>query len=149
MLRLQENHNPLGLEFIHERIRNLGGQPLLELKALGIDLQGPGNLAEPYHLAVGDIGDRRRPVKGEHVVFTEGIEGDVLLHHQVVVVHMEPLLQMPGRVVGVAAGQLLIHPRDPVRSLQKSLPGYILPDSLENQPDALLNQFMIHGRSLP
>ena len=58
---------------------------------------------------------------------------DVLLHHHVVVVHMEALLQVGGRRVGIATGQFLIHPRDAVRGLQQTLTGNVLADPAEDQ----------------
>ena len=61
---------PRGLEDLHQRVGDLGGQPLLHLRALGVDVDQPGQLGQPGDLAalgrdvadVGDAGERHQVV---------------------------------------------------------------------------------------
>ena len=144
MLGLDKDHHALGLQLLHKGVGDLGGEPLLQLEPLGEHLHRPGHLAQTHHFPVGDIGDGRRAIEGQHVVLAEGIEVDVLLHDHVVVVHVEALFQVLGRVVGIAPGQLLIHPGDAVRGLQQALAIDVLADPAEDQANALFDLLRIH-----
>ena len=66
------------------------------------------------------------------MVLAEGIEMNILFQHHVVVVHVEALLQVGRRRIGIAAGKLLIHPRDAVGGLQQTLTVDILADPAED-----------------
>ena len=73
------------------------------------------------HLDVYKRQDGGSAVKGQHVMLAKGVEGDVLLQHHVVLLHMEALFQMLGSAVAIAGSKLLIHPCDSVRGFQKAL----------------------------
>ena len=63
------------------------------------------------------------------MMFTGGIEGDLSLDHHLTVICMEGAAQMYAGVFLHSAKDLLIHPGDAVRGIQKSFPGNVFPDS--------------------
>ena len=78
------------------------------------------------------------------MVLAEGIEVNVLLQYHIVILHVKPLFQMLSRIVGVAAGQLLIHSGNAFRRLQQAFPFRIFSDSLQNQTYACFYFFSVH-----
>ena len=73
---------------------------------------------------------------------------DVLLNDHVIVVYMKALLQMFGCIIRIAASQFLIHSRNTVRGLQKTLTRNIFSDSFQNQFNSLFDHFTVHCRPL-
>ena len=57
---------PRGLEDVHQRVRDLGGQPLLHLRAAGEHVDQPGELRQAGDPAVGarDVADVGHSVNG-------------------------------------------------------------------------------------
>lgn len=55
MLGLDKDHDALRSELFHEGVGYLRGHALLELEALGVDLDGAGYLAQAYDLALRDV----------------------------------------------------------------------------------------------
>ena len=82
---------PRGLEDLHQRVGDLGGQPLLHLRALGVDVDQPGQLGQAGDLAalgrdvadVGDAGERHQ------VVLAHRPELDVVDQDHLVVADVE------------------------------------------------------------
>ena len=66
------------------------------------------------------------------MMLAKGVEGDILLHYHLVVIYMEAFGKMYACVLIHASCDLLIHPGDPVRSLQKSFSFSILANSLQD-----------------
>src|SRR5581483_1774017 len=80
-------------------LRYLLRQPLLNLQPPREDIHDPGNLAEPHHLILGQVGHVHLPVERQQVVFAKTEELDVLDHYHLVILHVvegpvEDLLQI-------------------------------------------------------
>ena len=61
---------PRGSRMLHQRVGDLGGQPLLHLRAAGEHVDQPGQLGQPGDPAVlrRDVADVRDAVEGHQVV---------------------------------------------------------------------------------
>src|SRR6185312_3722487 len=64
MARLDDHRHPLGFQFAHEQVGDRFGHTLLDLRTAGHDLDHAGQLAQPDHLAVGQVADVRLPMNG-------------------------------------------------------------------------------------
>ena len=79
-------------------------------------------------------------------MFTDRIERDILLNHDIISFHRKLFFQMFGRVLVKSAVDLPSHTGDTVLSLQKPLPVHILADSLQQKLNAGLNLLIIHHK---
>jgi hypothetical protein len=70
-------------------IGDLAGQSLLDLQAAGEDVDHAGDLAQPDHLAVGQIADMRMAEEGQHVVLAHRVELDIAHDHHLLDVFLE------------------------------------------------------------
>ena len=82
---------PRGFSTDSKRVGDLGGQPLLHLRAAGVEVDQPGELGQPGDLAVvvGDVTDVRLAVEADQVVLADGVQRDVLDQHHLVVALVE------------------------------------------------------------
>jgi hypothetical protein len=80
VLGLDNHGHPSGLKCFKDGVSNLLGHPFLKLRAPGADFYHPGQLAYPYHSTTRarDITDMSYAIKWQEMVFTHGIEGNVL-----------------------------------------------------------------------
>ena len=76
--RLDDDADALRLEPVLEELRDLLGEPLLDLEPARVHLDDARDLREPDHPAARDVGDRRRPEERQQVVLAERVERDVL-----------------------------------------------------------------------
>ena len=86
---LDNHHDAERIERLLDALLDLQGHALLHLEAVGEDVHHAGNLAQPRDVAVGDVGDVRFAVEGQHMVLAEGEEIDVLHDDHLVVVFAE------------------------------------------------------------
>jgi len=115
----------------HKSICDLSRQTLLELQSSGKHLYGPCDLAQAHYRSIGNIRHMHFSVKRKHMMLAERIKGDVFLYYHLIIIHMKALGKMHACILIHSAGDLLVHPGDPVRSLQKSLSLRIFSDPLQ------------------
>lgn len=80
MARLDHHHDAERAERLLEVVGDLLGEPLLELRTLGVELQDPRELRDADDPVARDVGDVRLPVERHQVVGAEGVERDPPLH---------------------------------------------------------------------
>lgn len=85
MFGLHDNSDTARFERIVERIREFGGQPLLNLQPASISIDEPGQFGNTDDLRVGLVGDVHAPTDRRHVMLTCGFERYVAQHDQIVV----------------------------------------------------------------
>src|SRR3954452_9440708 len=140
VLGLDHDDHAAGLEDLHEGVGDLGGQPLLHLGPLGVDVDQPGQLGQPGHLpALGrDVSDMGHARERHQVVLAHRPQLDVADQDQLVVVEGEDRGQHvlggrthPGRELLGGAG-------DPPRRLAQPLAPGVLTDRDEQLSDGRL-----------
>ena len=67
------------------------------------------------------------------MVLTDGIEGDILLHDQIIGIHRETFCQRYSRRLFQPAKQLLTHSGNAVRGIHQARAGGVLPNRLQKQ----------------
>src|SRR5699024_3937588 len=80
---LDHHDHATGIEQLHQRIGDLGGETLLHLRALGVDVHQTGELAQAGHGAGrgGDVAHVGHAVDPQQMVFTGGVALDVPHDH--------------------------------------------------------------------
>ena len=123
VLGLDHHDHAARLEDLHERVGDLGGQPLLHLRALGVDVDEPGQLGQPGDLAgLGrDVADVGHPGERHEVVLAHRPQLDVADQHHLVVADVEGGGEHVVGRLAQALGQLGVRPRDPRRRLAQAL----------------------------
>ena len=100
VLALQDHRDALRLEVRLDRVRDLLGQLLLHLQALGEDVHHARELAQADDAPVGNVRHVRLADERHHVVLAVAVHLDVAHEHQLVVALdlLEGLGQVLGRV---------------------------------------------------
>ena len=113
----------LGLQHLVDGVGDLGRQLLLDLQAMAIDLQHPGELGNADHPPARQIGDMGAPDDGHHVMLAMGFEADVAQHHHLVIAvgFLEGALQEGDRIDFVSGEELLIGACHPPRGAEQAL----------------------------
>ena len=128
---------PRGCEDPLQRVGDLGGQPLLDLRPLGVEVDQPGQLAQPGDPAVGagDVADVGDAGERHQVVLAAAPDLDVLDQHELVVAevegrgqHLLGLLPQPGE-------HLRVRPRHPLRGVLQPVAVGVLADTDQDLPD--------------
>ena len=130
MLALDHHDHPARLQDAVDGIGDLGGQPLLHLGAFRIEIDEPGQLAEPGDLAISarDVADVGNPGERHQMVLAAAPHLDVLDQHQLVVAEVEDGGQHLLRILPQTAEHLRVRPRDPLRSIAQTVPIGIFTD---------------------
>src|SRR2546428_359253 len=71
MLRLDDNGDPARVNLFVDRFRDLGRQPLLNLKPPGVHVDQPWNFAQADHAAVRNVPDMAFAEKWKQVMLAE------------------------------------------------------------------------------
>ena len=118
------NHHSEGVEGLLDALLDLERHALLDLQAVGIYVDNAGYLAEPGDVSVGNVGHMSLAVEGQHVVFAEGEEVDVLDDDHLRVVLLEECASeyLMG-ILGVALREKLHGLGYTHRGLEQSLAG--------------------------
>lgn len=96
------NHDSASPEVRKQGVRNLGGEPLLQLRSASEDVDGSGQLAEPGHLAWGwEVGDMGSSEERLEVMFAGAGELDVAQDNHVIrsTLMIELASQMASRII--------------------------------------------------
>ena len=130
MLALDDGDHPAGVQALHHGIGHLGREPLLHLWTAGVDVDQPGDLAQPGDPAVsgGDVGHVCHTDEGQQMVFAERVHLDVAHEHHLVMRHVEGGGQDLGGVLAHPAEQFASRLRHPGGSLAQPVSIRILTD---------------------
>src|SRR6266853_5880404 len=130
---LDDDTNSARVDRSVDCLRNLARHPLLHLKAAGVSIHQPGQLAQAHHPAVGHIANVHAPEEGKQMVLTQTEEGDVLDHdHVVVAVKGDERITHDGRGIGgIALSEVAKGFSDSGWSVNETLAIWILAQLLE------------------
>ena len=102
------NHDTQGFQGLLDGFLDLKGHALLHLQAMTVDVDYTGYLGESGDVAVGDVGHVYLTIEGQHVVFAEREEVDVLNDDHLTVVFLEQRIgQYLMSVHAIASGEHL------------------------------------------
>ena len=114
--RLHDHADALGIEPGLEEVRDLLGQPLLDLEPACIGLDDARDLGQPDHAPARDVRHGRGAEERQEMVLAQRVERDVLDDHHLAVVDVEDRpVDESLRVDVVAGGQLGVHAVHPLR----------------------------------
>ena len=134
MLRLDHHQGALRVEGALDGTGHLRGQALLDLQASGVALDEAGQLGEAGdHAAllryVGHVGHTE---ERQEVVLAERVDGNVADHDHLVVVDVELLDEVVGRILVEATAHLGVHAGHPGRGIPQPVAGRVLADGHED-----------------
>ena len=139
MDRLDDDADPRGLEDPVDRVRDLLGQPFLNLKPPGVHLHDPRQLRQADDAAVGNVRDVRATKEWKQMVLAQAVQLDVAHHDHVLMLFVEE------RIADDIFHSLAIATRQPAqglgdaeRRLDDSLTIGILAEELELSPNQRL-----------
>src|SRR6478609_6827393 len=137
VLGLDHHDHAARLQQADQGVRDLGGEPLLHLRSLGVDVDEPGELGEPGDLAVlaRDVADVRHPGERHEVVLAHRPELDVADQHHLVVAEVEGRGQHVRGGLAQAGGQLLVGAGHPGRGVPEPLTVGVLPEGDQQLPN--------------
>src|SRR5207249_1426066 len=135
VVRLDHHPHAAGIEHLHQRVRHLVGEALLDLEPACEHLDDAWNLREADQAAVGQVRDVRPPEERQQVVLAQRVDLDVADAHQVL---MPLAVQRVPDDVGhrhvVAAREPLEECLDPGRRLAQPLAGRVVAQLGEHLP---------------
>src|SRR5680860_1296377 len=140
VLGLDDHDHATGLEELDHRVGDLRGQAFLDLRALGVDVDQPGQLGEAGDLAVlvGDIAHVRHPGERHQVVLAHRPQLDVADQHHLVVADVEGGAEYVLRGLVKALRELGVRPGHAVGCVSQPFALGVLTDG---------DQQLAHGRS--
>src|SRR5271157_1360738 len=143
MCRLDDHGNTLGLQHLVESIGNLRGHLLLDLQALGVDVDEPCEFRDADDPFVRQVGDMHLADDRSDVVLAMRLEADVLQHDDLVVSigFLKGLLEQRDRVLAIAAEELLVRAHDAVRRADQPLSLGIVARPPDQRTNRLLGLF--------
>src|SRR5450631_1303109 len=102
-----------------QRIGNLRGHPLLDLRAASVDIYQPRQLGQPSHLSVAarDVADVSDPVERHEMVLAGAVDLDIAHEDELVVTYLEVRRQDVLRLLPHAREDLDVRPGHAGRSL--------------------------------
>jgi hypothetical protein len=132
---------------LHEKVGDLRGEPLLDLRPAGVHLDDPGQLRQAGDPSLGtrDVADVRDALERQQMVFAEAHHLDVADQHQLLVAGLERGGQHLRRVDPQAGEQLSVRPGDPGRGLAQPVAVGVLADRDQDLPHRLLDAHEVDG----
>ena len=120
-----------------DRVGDLRGQPLLHLEAAGEAVKHPRELADPDHLVVRQVGDRRLADDRRHVVLAVRLERDVLQQHDLVIAadFLEGAAKMLRGIFLIAARIFPPRARDAPRRIEQAFAVGVVAGPADQRPD--------------
>src|SRR5947209_10448009 len=147
VLGLDDDKDAPRFQRVVDLVGDLGGEPLLYLRASCVGLDEPDQLrqARDAPVLVGDVGDMCLAEERREVVLAGRRDRDVLDHDHLVVTGLEGDGEvLVGRVVQTAE-DLLVHVRDALGRAAQSVAVGFLADRLEDLADGLLDAALVDG----
>ena len=146
MGRLQDDADALRFEPLLEELRDLLGEPFLDLEAAGVHLDHARDLGQPDDTTARDVRHRRRPEERQEVVLAQRVERDVPHDDHLAVRDVEDrAVDEPLGIDVVTGGQLCIHPVDAAGRPGEALAVRILTDLHQDLADGGLDRTMADG----
>jgi hypothetical protein len=108
-----------GFQLVHEEVRNLACQSLLNLQPFRETIQYPRDLTEPKHFAIRQVRHMGLANKRHHVMFAHAVEWYIAKQNDLVIVFMEHAFYMIVRAVMMTGKKLGVHPRDSLWRIDK------------------------------
>ena len=140
--RLDDHRHPARIEHLLDGVGDLRRQPLLDLQALGEDLDHPGELRDADDPAVGEIADPDPADDRRDVMLAMALERDAAQNdHLVIAVDLgKGLAQHLRRILVIAAEILAKRPHQPVRRFPQAVAVGVFADPFENRAERLLRR---------
>jgi hypothetical protein len=137
---LDADHYALRADRGHHGVGDLGGQALLDLRAVRGDLDGAGQLGQPGDAPLArHIGDVRPADEGQQVVLAHRVERNVPDDDHFVGVALEDLVDLLGGGPADAPEQFREGAGHSGRGLAQAIPIGVLADRLEHHADGPLD----------
>src|SRR3954464_1525886 len=141
MRRLDDDPDTFGPQHIVDRVGDLRGHLLLDLKPLGVDVDETRELGDADDAPLRDISDPGAADDRCHVVLAMAFEANAAQDDHLVVAFdlLKGLLQDFGRILRIAGEILLEGARDPVRRIAQTVARGIVAGPADHGPDRLLD----------
>ena len=144
MLRADDDADPLRVGLLHDGVRDLLRQLLLDLQAPREHVDDARELRDAEHLALRDVADGALAVERQQVMLAERVELDVLQDHHVVRAARELRAVHDGlQALAVAARQERERLRDAHRRLLQAFAFGVFPQLDQEFPDERGNLLFI------
>src|SRR5690554_3947458 len=128
-------HTPRG-ESVGEGVRDLFGQPLLELRSGSERVDHPGQAAEPHDVVRRGVRDMSHPQERQQMVFADGPELDVAQQHKRATgIVGDGVREVGERVDSHAGEELAIRLSDALRGVDQSRPRRVVTDRIQQFGD--------------
>jgi hypothetical protein len=132
VLSFDDNGYTFSLERRVQDIGKLRGKPLLYLGTAGQNLQRPDYLADAHYTAFRQITYMGGAKEGHQVMLAHGVKGNILEHHEVMLVFGNGHLEFLSRVPGHAGEHFTVHFGHPLRGIFQALSGGVFPNKSKN-----------------
>ena len=127
--RLDHHADALGGDRIHHLLRDLLGQPFLQLQPAGVHVDQAGELRYAEHASARDVADVAAAEERQHVMLAQAVDLDVLDdHHAVGRLREHRAVDQLLRIDPGAGSEELDRLRDPLRRLEQAFAVRILAD---------------------
>lgn len=138
---LDHNADAPRLERILQRLGDLGGEALLDLKPAREGVHEARNLAQAEHLALGQVGHMAAAEEGQEMVLAQAEDFDVAHDHHLVVVHGEAgLVEQSLEVHFDPGGEELHGPGVALGSAAQPFAVGVFAEPLEEDADELVSR---------
>src|SRR5829696_3063629 len=147
VLALDHHDDTPWLQNALQSLRHLGGQPLLDLRALRVDVDQPGQLRQSGDPAVDvrDVTHVSHSGERHQMMLATTPDLDVLDQHEFVMADVEKRRQHRLGLFSQAMEHLRVRPRDPPRSVPQPVPLGILANTDQDLPDRGDYAILIEG----
>ena len=142
---LQYDDHAARFERLDQFLGDLGREPFLDLRPLGVDVDEPGQFGQASDAAVlaGDVADVGDTGEGQQMMLADAPDLDVLDQDQLVVAEIEGGRQHLGRVLVQAGQDLGVRLGHPFRGVPQTIAVRILTDPDQQLPDGPDDPIMI------
>ncbi len=142
--RPNHHRHPRGAKVLLNRLGNLPGQPLLNLRPPRKHLNGPRQFAQPDHLAPrGQVRHIHRAHKRQQVMLAHRRKRNPSQHDGPVGFLVEDSAEMLGRVLRKTAEDLAVRPGHPGRGIEQAVAIRVFTDGEEDLANRRLNTGLI------
>src|SRR5690606_30444622 len=150
VLALDDDDGPARLQVLHERVRDLGREALLDLRAPRVHLDEARELgqARDAPVDVGDVADVRDAVERHQVVLARRVHLDVLDEHHLLVPEVERRREDVGRLLAQAREDLAVGARHAGRGVAQALAVRVLADGDEQLAHGGLGAVLVVRRDV-
>src|SRR4051812_18181523 len=150
MLRLNHHRYPGGMEHLHQGVRNLDGEVLLDLQAAREHVHDPRDLRETDDFPIRDVSHVRLAEKGKQMMLAHRIELDVFDEHDLARLGIEDRFVDQGfEILAIPGGEELEGPRRAIWGFQQALAFWIFANRFEQTAERVLHAGQLRRRARP